>query len=205
MRAYYMTSHCITWHDTTQKKTHTSHQMTWHDTTSHHMTWHDISQLTTLPHLTSPRNQPHYFVTSQPTTWHHVPHHRTLHHHHRHTTETQPATTKMPPPDGTAEGWCTQKTLFGHRTGWSPCAHSIGKFFFWFIVLFPWNFRPWLARELLVIPYINGQLAVLFFFRSCRASETRLYFSPRQVGGNCSWSIPQRWLAMHCQAKCHQD
>ena len=26
------------------------------------MTWHDISQLTTLPHLTSPHNQPHYFI-----------------------------------------------------------------------------------------------------------------------------------------------
>ena len=84
-----------------------SHHIKWDDMTWHHMTWHDTSQLTTLPHLTPTHNQPNYFITSQPTTWHHVAQHRTLHHHHRHTTETQPATTKMP------EGWCTQKTRFG--------------------------------------------------------------------------------------------
>ena len=28
-----------------------------------HMTWHDTSQLTTLPHPTSPHNQPHYFIS----------------------------------------------------------------------------------------------------------------------------------------------
>ena len=27
---------------------------------------------------------------------------------------------------GTAERWCAQKSRFGHRTGSSPCAHSIG-------------------------------------------------------------------------------
>ena len=142
----------ITWHriasrDMTphKKKNITSNDMTWHNITSHDMTWHLATNHITSPHVTS---QPTTLLrlTSQPTTWHHVPHHRTLHHHHhRHTTETQPATTKMPPPDGTAEGWCTQKTLFGHRTGWSPCAHSIGKFFFWFIVLFPLKLPP-LAR-----------------------------------------------------------
>ena len=67
----------------------------------------------------------------QPTTWHHVPHHRTLHHHtpRKHN---QPLPKRYP--DGTAEGWCTPKTRFGHRTGWSPCAHSTGKFFLWFKV-----------------------------------------------------------------------
>ena len=29
------------------------------------------------------------------------------------------------------------KNPFGHRTGWSPCAHSIGKFCLWLIVVFP--------------------------------------------------------------------
>ena len=89
------------------------------------MTWHDISQLTTLPHLTSPHNQPHYFIApcNQPHQ------NRSPHHHH-----------------GTAEGSFTQTTRFGHRSGWSPCAHSIGKFFLWLIVFVFWNFRPRLAR-----------------------------------------------------------
>ena len=39
----------------------------------------------------------------------------------------------QPPPE-TAEGWCTQKTRFGHRTGWSPCAHSMAKLFRGFII-----------------------------------------------------------------------
>ena len=127
-RGHHMTSQCITWHHTTQEiashkmKTHqiTSHDMTWHD-----MTWHDISQLTTLPHLTSPHNQPHYFIApcNQPHQ------NRSPHHHH-----------------GTAEGSFTQTTRFGHRSGWSPCAHSIGKFFLWLIVFLFWNFRPRLAR-----------------------------------------------------------
>ena len=87
--------------------------MTWH-----HITWHDISQLITLPRLTSPHNQPHYFISPR-----NQPHqNRSPHHHH-----------------GPAEGSFTQKTRFGHRTGWSPCAHSIGKFFLWLLVLFPFE------------------------------------------------------------------
>ena len=35
--------------------------------------------------------------------------------------------------------------------GWSPCAHSIGKFFLWLMVFFLWNFRPRLARLYLYI------------------------------------------------------
>ena len=37
---------------------------------------------------------------------------------------------------GTAEGSFTAKKWFGHRAGRSPCAHSIGKFFLCYIVLF---------------------------------------------------------------------
>ena len=85
-----MTSHCITWHDTTQAIT--SHQMTWPS--------HDLT-----PQQTS-RDQ----NTSLQST---------KHHHH-----------------GTAEGSFTAKTWFGHRAGRSPCAHSIGKFFLCYIVLF---------------------------------------------------------------------
>ena len=118
MTSHYMT-HDTTWPDTTSHW----HDVTWHLATNHITSFHVTSQPTTLSLL---------HLTSQPTTWHHS----TLHHHHRHTTEAQPATTKTPPPDRTAEGWCTQKTRFGHRTGLLPCAHSIGNVFLW-LVFFP--------------------------------------------------------------------
>ena len=85
-----MTSHCITWHDTTQAIT--SHQMTWPS--------HDLTPQQTLRHRNASLQS-------------------TRHHHH-----------------GTAKGSFTAKTWFGHRAGRSPCAHSIGKFFLSYIVLF---------------------------------------------------------------------
>ena len=85
-----MTSHCITWHDTTQAIT--SHQMTWPS--------HDLTPQQTSRHQNTSLQS-------------------TKHHHH-----------------GTAEGSFTAKKWFGHRAGRSPCAHSIGKFFLCYIVLF---------------------------------------------------------------------
>ena len=107
------------------------------------MTWHDISQRTTLPHLTSPHNQPHYFISPRSHP-HDIMYHITAQYIKidPRTTETHPATTKTPPPNGMADGWFTQKNWFGHRTASSPCAHSIGKFFLWFIVLFLLELPP---------------------------------------------------------------
>ena len=85
-----MTSHCTTWHDTTQAIT--SHQMTWPS--------HDLTPQQTSRHQNTSLQS-------------------TKHHHH-----------------GTAEGSFTAKKWFGHRAGRSPCAHSIGKFFLCYIVLF---------------------------------------------------------------------
>ena len=85
-----MTSHCITWHDTTQA------------ITSHQMTWPSLD-------LTPQQTSRHQNTSLQSTK----------HHHH-----------------GTAEGSFTAKKWFGHRAGRSPCAHSIGKFFLCYIVLF---------------------------------------------------------------------
>ena len=85
-----MTSHCITWHDTTQAIT--SHQMTWPS--------HDLTPQQTSRHQNTSLQS-------------------TKHHHY-----------------GTAEGSFTAKKWFGHRAGRSPCAHSIGKFFLCYIVLF---------------------------------------------------------------------
>ncbi len=159
----------MTWQDT---KNHvTSNHMTWRAMTWHHITSHDMTRrLATnqsiFPHVTShPITLVH--LTSQPTTWHHIPHHSTLHHHHRHTTETQPATTKTPPPDGTAGGWCTQKSRFGHCSGWPPCAQSIYRqilslasiymyIYIYIVNIYPVKLPPRLARELLVrIPVVN--------------------------------------------------
>ena len=97
------------------------------------MTWHDISQLTTLPHLTSPHNQPQYFIApcNQPHQ------NRSPQHHH-----------------GTAEGSFTQKTRSGHRSGWSPCAHSIGKFFLWLIVFFFETSAPGLPGSTCTYDYL---------------------------------------------------
>lgn len=79
-----------------------------------------------------------------------IPHHITAH--HITTTDTprkhnqiQPDTTKTPPLDRPAEGWCTH---------WSPRAHSKGKFFLCLVLVFPLKLR--LAWELLVVMYYNG-------------------------------------------------
>ena len=106
---------CTWWVNTTSHHI-TRHDMTWHVATNHITSPHVTSQPTTLLHL-----------TPQPTSWHQ----NRSHHHH-----------------GTSPPWngrrlVHSKKWFGHRAGRSPCAHSIGKFFLWFIVLFPFgNFRP---------------------------------------------------------------
>ncbi len=109
-----------------------------------HFSW----QAQTSPHVNS---QPTALLhpISEPTTWHHTaPHHSTSQHitsppptHQENTTSHH----QTPLRDGRAEGWCAQKTWFGYRTGWWPCARSIGKLFLWLINFSPWNFRPWLA------------------------------------------------------------
>ena len=43
-------------------------------------------------------------------------HGSTSRHHHQHTIDTQPATTKTPPPNETAGGWCIKRTWFGQST-----------------------------------------------------------------------------------------
>ena len=59
-------------------------------------------------------------IKSHRRTSHHIALHQNRSHHHH----------------GTAEGSFTAKTWFGHRAGRSPCAHSIGKFFLCYILLF---------------------------------------------------------------------
>ena len=92
--------------------------MTPHHITRHDMTWHDILQLTTLPRLTSPHNQPHYFISPRSQ-----PHDIILHQitaHHITTTDTPRKRNQIPPKHHhqmerlkMAEGWRTQEYLFG--------------------------------------------------------------------------------------------
>ena len=123
---------------------HTSNHMTSRHATSHHTSHH-----VTTHDMTS-RNQPHYFASqptallnlaSPPTTWHRATSHHSTSppptHHGNATGHCQNNTTKTIW-QGMAEGWRTQKTRFGQRTGWWPCAHYIGKFFPWLV----WFFRP---------------------------------------------------------------
>ena len=161
MTAYHITSH------------HTSHRSTWqhitsHRITSHSKTWHDMASrdmiccnqphYLTSRHLTTNRIFVHLtsqtttllHLTSQPTTWHPP----TSHHQHLGATETQPAATKTALPDETAEGWCIQKnSVWAAR--WLVTLHSFYKQILSLAYSdrrgFPRNFRPLLARELLVL------------------------------------------------------
>ena len=101
MTAHYIASHDMTWHHITSHHT-TGQHMTWHD-----MTWHLATNHISWPHITSHPTALLHLI-SQPTTWRHT----TSQHitsprltHHEGTTSHH----QTPAPDGTAEGWRTQK------------------------------------------------------------------------------------------------
>ena len=79
-----------------------------------HITWHRIASRDMTQHKQSHRIKWH----DHHIKWHDM-HQNRSHHHH-----------------GTAKGRFTAKKWFGHRAGRSPCAHSIGKLFLCYIVLF---------------------------------------------------------------------
>ena len=135
------------------------------------MTWHVATNHINAPHVTSqPTTLLH--LTPQLTSWHHI-----THHHH-----------------GTPERRCAQKTRFGHRTGSSPCAHAIGKFCLWFIVLSFWNFRPRLDRELLVLWIaFTYHMLTCFCVRNCSALDWRLRFHSTWIGSSSTTEEMTIW------------
>ena len=158
-------THHIKWHD----HDITSHHMTWHVATNHINTPHVTSQATTLLHL-----------SPQPTSWHQ----NESHHHH-----------------GTSPPWNGWTLVRTKNSVWvSHWFVSLRTFYRQILSLvdsfFPfWNFRPWLARELLVaikaiafncvlvksmgVSFQNpdflslSQVAVLFFQATARNWDSR--------------------------------
>ena len=116
------------------------------------MTWplHSVTWHDTVAHPTL------LHLTPQATLWH-----QNRSHYHR----------------GTAENSFTAKKWSGHGAGRSPCAHSMGKFFLCYIpFFFFWNFRPRLARELLVYPCIITYLHIrrTYIKYTCRSKTIRI-------------------------------
>ena len=91
---------------------------------------------------------------------------------------------------GTAEGSFTAKKWFGHRAGRSPCAHSIGKFFLCYIVLFssetsaPGSPGNYLYNTYMIYVYVyiyihrhrhflrwNGAPFLMIYFSSCEITS----------------------------------
>ncbi len=131
------TLHDVTWHNI--KKTH---HISWHHghITSQDITWHDTSQLTTfnVHHVTSQTTRLLH-LTPQPTSWHQ---NRSNHHH------------------GTSPPWNSRRLVQSKEMVWaSRWSVALRAFYrqilsLLYTTFFLWNFRPRLARELLVYIYI---------------------------------------------------
>ena len=119
-------------------------------------------------HKQSHRIKSHGRTSHQPTL-----HQNRSHHHH-----------------GTAEGSFTAKTWFGHRAGRSPCAHSIGKFFLCYIVLFSCETSaPGSPGNYLYI-YIYGYFQKEGYFQIIHFNRIFHYFHHPFSGTPIFWKHP---------------
>ena len=110
MTAHHVRAHHMTSHCITRHDTTqaiTSHQITWAHITSHCITWHDTTQAFTLHQMTWPPHQ---------MTWH--------------------ASKHVTSPPWNSRRLVHSKEMVSASAGRSPCAHSIGKFFPCYILLF---------------------------------------------------------------------
>ena len=114
------------------------------------MTWH-LATPTALPHLTSPLNQPHYFMPPRNQPHDIIPHLMTAHH------EKPGAHTKF---------------VLGIALVVRPCAHSISKFFLWLTVFSLLKFPPLgLSRHYWYLWY--REIAPLFDWAFRQTSSVR--------------------------------
>ena len=112
-------------------------------------------------------------IKSHRRTSHHIALHQNRSHHHH----------------GTAEGSFTAKTWFGHRAGRSPCAHSIGKFFLCYILLFssetsaPGSPGNYLYKNYILLHLYTGLVALNSFMITAMGGVAHLHslmaLSPR--------------------------
>ena len=140
VRAHHITSHCITRHGTTQGIT--SHQITWAHITSHRITWHDTTQAIASDQMTWPLHQMTWHASKQVTS----------------------------PP------WNSRRLVHSKEMVWaSRWSVALRTFYRQILSLlyssfFFWNFRPRLARELLVL-YIYITCQEIF----CLSTSTFFY------------------------------
>ena len=143
----------------------------------HHVPWHNTSHYIASNDVTITWPDPQQTSRHQNTSLQ-----STKHHHH-----------------GTAEGSFTAKKWFGHRAGRSPCAHSIGKFFLCYIVLFLWKLPPPLVRALLV--NIHQTYSCLQCLRLISTKAGHVSRSENILKQKCFGFSRAQKTKWHCEAK----
>ena len=149
-----MTNSCSDHAQITTASTHIKFKLSY--LTTNHLAWpHLKSHHLTTNHITSPHNQPHHItshhitshhITSRHVTSHHItPHHTTPHHTTPHHITSPPTRHHQNTTARRNSCRLVRRENSVWAADWWPCLHSIRK-----LVLFPWNFRARLARELLI-------------------------------------------------------
>ena len=149
------------------------------------ITWHDTSQLTTfnVHHVTSQTTRLLH-LTPQPTSWHQ---NRSNHHH------------------GTSPPWNSRRLVHSKEmvcaSRWSVALRAFYRqiLSLLYTTFFFWNFRPRLARELLVYIYIHIDImACCVFLFLCEGDIQSWFESCFQISSEnnnyCKWSTAEVFM-----------